>query len=125
MEKIYKEMGPAGCGHPGPDAMAKINDFARAELAPEDVYTFSILLCDNEVDRDFERFTEKSLHNLAALFLGTCNVFDHNWSAHGQTARIYHTEVKKEPGVQTEGGEALPLSEGLCLHAARKQRGAD
>ncbi len=34
-----------------------INAYARKELKDEDVYTFSVILCDNEVDRDFEAFS--------------------------------------------------------------------
>jgi hypothetical protein len=37
-----------------------INRFARTPLTAEQVYCFAVRLCDNEVDRDFERFDEKS-----------------------------------------------------------------
>lgn len=46
-------------------------------------------LCDNEVDRDLERFDPDALEELGRLFLGKSGVFDHQWSAQGQTARIY------------------------------------
>jgi hypothetical protein len=77
--------------------MAAINAFAKAELSPEAVYTFSVLLCDNEVDRDFERFTEKTLAELRELFIGKTGITDHNWSSGGQKARIYRTEVVTDP----------------------------
>ena len=38
------------------EQLAKINRFSRRELSVEEVYVFSLLLCDNEVDRDYERF---------------------------------------------------------------------
>ena len=34
-----------------------INQYSVKELTPQDVFCFSIVLCDNEVDRDTERFT--------------------------------------------------------------------
>ena len=40
--------------------LALINKLAKAELTAEQVYVFSLRLCDNEVDRDFERFGGKT-----------------------------------------------------------------
>ena len=62
---------------------------------------FSVRLCDNEVDRDFERFGTEDLDRLGELFLGKSGIFDHQWSAKGQTARIYRTEVVREPDTVT------------------------
>ena len=30
----------------------KINKFTRRELTEDELYTFSVILCDNEIDRD-------------------------------------------------------------------------
>ena len=68
--------------------MALINRLAKTALAPEQVYTFAVRLCDNEVDRDFERFDIPALTALGELFVGKSGIFDHHWSAGGQTARI-------------------------------------
>ena len=46
------------------EELARINQFAKAELIAADVYVFSVRLCDNEVDRDFERFDEAALEKL-------------------------------------------------------------
>ena len=62
-------------------------------------------LCDNVVDRDCERFPRKSLEALAKLFVGKSGIFDHQWSAKGQTARLYRTEVVEEPGQTTTAGD--------------------
>lgn len=88
-----------------PEELEKINRLSRKELKAEEVYPFSVYLCDNEVDRDGERFPKKTLEELAGLFLGKSGIFDHNWSAQGQAARIYETEVLEEPDVVTESGE--------------------
>lgn len=71
---------------PEAEDLRLINQQAKVELTAEDVYTFAVRLCDNEVDRDMERFPRKSLERLAELFLGKCGIFDHNWSARGQAA---------------------------------------
>ena len=87
------------------EELDQINRFSKAELTADQVYTFSVRLCDNEVDRDFERFGTEDLDRLGELFLGKSGIFDHQWSAKGQTARIYRTEVVREPGTVTAAGE--------------------
>ena len=49
-----------------------INSYARRQLSADEVYVFSVVLCDNEVDRDFERFTVDSLKKLGELFVADC-----------------------------------------------------
>lgn len=83
-----------------------INRLTKRPLNSEEVFAFSVLLCDNEVDRDFERFTVQSLETLGELFLGKTGIFDHEWSAGGQKSRIYKTEVLYEPGKVTTAGDA-------------------
>ena len=68
---------------PDKAAMEKINLYTRRAYKPEEVYTFSVVLCDNEVDRDGECFTKETLEELAKLFVGydeglytlTCHAF--------------------------------------------------
>lgn len=81
-----------------------INQYSLKELLPEEVYCFAVLLCDNEVDRDFERFDKAALTALSKLFLGKSGIFDHNWSAKEQVARLYRTEVVKGDS-QTKAGD--------------------
>ena len=85
--------------------LALINGLAKAELTAEQVYVFTLRLCDNEVDRDFERFDNEALERLGELFVGRSGIFDHQWSARGQTARLYRTEVVREPAVRTRAGD--------------------
>ena len=86
------------------EELACINQFAKTELTEEQVYVFSVRLCDNEVDRDFERFDTAALERLGELFVGKSGIFDHQWSAKGQTARIYRTEVMREAAMVTAAG---------------------
>ena len=88
------------------EELADINRFAKTELTAEQVYAFSVRLCDNEVDRDLERFDTAAMERLGELFLGKSGIFDHQWSAQGQTARLYRTEVVQEPAVTTAAGDA-------------------
>ena len=101
------------------EELAIINQFTKRALKEDEVYTFAVRLCDNEVDRDGERFPRATLEELAELFVGKSGIFDHEWTAKGQAARIYRTEIVEEEGVCSQG-------EGLCVYAARRrERRAD
>ncbi len=82
-----------------------IGQFARKKLERDEIYTFSLILCDNEIDRDNEKFTVSALHTLAKLFIGKTGIFDHNMSSKDQTARVYSAEVITEQGRKTADGE--------------------
>ena len=88
-----------------PGHLEDINRLSRTPLTEAEVYAFSVRLCDNEVDRDGERFAPRTLEQLAPLFVGKSGIFDHNWSAQGQAARLYRTEVVAEPGRLTQAGD--------------------
>ena len=104
--------------------LAAINALARSELTEEQIYTFAVRLCDNEVDRDYERFPRKSLEALAGLFVGKSGIFDHQWSAQGQTARLYRTEVVEEPGRTTGAGDPACWLKG-CAYMVRTEGNRD
>ena len=104
--------------------LAYINRFAKTTLTEEQVYAFSVRLCDNEVDRDFERFDPAALERLGELFLGKSGIFDHQWSAKGQTARIYRTEVVKEPAMVTTAGDEYCWLKGWA-YLLRTEKNAD
>ncbi len=94
-----------------PDEAAKedldlINRFSRKELKKEDVFIFSVILCDNEIDRDGERFDNLALEKLKELFIGITGIFDHNHSGKNQTARIFSTEVVADENKKTSYGES-------------------
>ena len=91
-----------------------IGALARRPLGAEEVYTFSVRLCDNEIDRDFERFTLQTLEELAPLFVGKAGIFDHQWSARGQAARIYRTEVVREAGQVTRAEDGYAWLKGYA-----------
>lgn len=76
-----------------------INQYSLKELQPEEVYCFSVVLCDDQIDRDAERFPVETLKKLAPLFVGKTGIMDHQWTSTGQIARIYRTEVVSEQAV--------------------------
>ena len=73
--------------------LKEINKYTLEPLKAEDVFTFKAVLCDNEVDRAFDQFTQKALQDLQKLFLGKTVIKDHYRSTDGQVARIYATEL--------------------------------
>jgi hypothetical protein len=79
-----------------PAQLDKINRFSRRALKPEELYVFTVTLCDNEIDRDHEQFPEESLEKLAELFVGKTGVFDHEPRAENQNARIFETQIVHE-----------------------------
>ena len=103
--EIQKERSEQAAGTPAMEELEYINQYAKTPLEAQQVYAFAVRLCDNEVDRDYERFATAGLARLGELFLGKSGIFDHQWSAKGQTARIYRTEVVAEPGRMTAAGD--------------------
>ena len=86
-------------GVPTAVQLGAINALAKAELTEEQVYVFSLRLCDDQVDRDFERFDTAALPGLARLFIGKTGIVDHRWSSDSQVARIFAAETVLEDGV--------------------------
>lgn len=82
----------------------KLNRFTRTPLSEEEVYCFDVILCDNDIDRDMERFSEKALGELQELFVGKTGIFDHDLKSGGQTARIYDTELVRDNIRKTRDG---------------------
>lgn len=70
-----------------------INRYSQKELSADEIFTFSVILCDNEVDRDFERFSVSSLNTLAKLYIGKTAIRNHSMKSEDQSARTYKTEV--------------------------------
>ena len=110
--EICKDAAVKAIGTPDEDELALINGLSRRELGADEVYTFALRLCDNDVDRDFERFDDETLDELAPMFVGVSGVFDHQWSVRGQTARIYRTQVVGGDGTLTGDGRPYRFLKG-------------
>ena len=97
--EIKKATEAVSTGVPTQGQLEAINAQAKAKLTADQVYVFSLRLCDDKPDRDFERFDTEALPGLAKLFIGKTGILDHKWSTDSQVARIFATEVVKEDGI--------------------------
>ncbi len=96
---IKKESQVAVSGAATPAQLEAINRYAKAPLTAQQVYVFSLRLCDDAIDRDMEKFDTAALPALAKLFIGKTGIVDHRWSSDNQVARIFETQVVCEEGV--------------------------
>ena len=96
---VKKAAQAVGSGVPSAVQLEAINALAKGTMTAEQIYVFSVKLCDDQVDRDGERFDTAALPELARLFIGKTGIVDHCWSADRQIARIFETQVVKEEGI--------------------------
>lgn len=97
--EIRKAAEAVTSGAPTAMQLEQINALAKTRLNGEQVYVFSLRLCDDQIDRDGERFDTAALPALAKLFIGKTGIVDHKWSADNQIARIFETQVVREKDV--------------------------
>lgn len=84
----------------GERELALINAQALRALSADEIFTFRLAACDNQIDRDCERFTEATLEQLSKLYIGKPVLRDHKWSAETQTARVFDAQVADEGEVK-------------------------
>ena len=94
--------------------LALINRYTQKELTADEIFTFSVILCDNEIDRDFERFSVKALEKLAKLFVGKTAIKNHSMSSDDQSARTYKTEVVTDNEKLCSTGEPYTYLKAYC-----------
>lgn len=111
--KIIKS-GTSGGAVNTEEELQALNTFAKTELSTEDVYIFSVLLCDNDIDRDFECFSPETLKELSELFVGATGICDHEWKSENQVARIYRTELVCDTERKTKNGEPYMFLKGFA-----------
>ena len=86
--------------------LAQINRFSRKKLSEKEVFVFRVILCDNEIDRDMERFDSKALEPLAAMYIGKTGIFDHSMRGRDQSARIFDAAVETDESRLTQCAES-------------------
>ena len=84
--------------------LEKINQFTRSKFGTDELYIFSVILCNNDIDRDYERFSLEALKTLKDLFVGKTGIFDHSMKAANQKARIFETELEEVYDKKTADG---------------------
>ncbi len=97
-----------------PEMLEKINRYTRKALSADEVFVFTATLCDNEVDRDYERFTVDALKALAPLFEGKTAIQNHSMNSADQSARTFMTEVITDPSRTTTLGEPYTYLKAYC-----------
>ena len=70
MQTVTKEAQAQGKTAPVEEELAIVNQRNGTSLTAEEVYLFTVRLCDNQTDRDQEYFSRKDLERLAELFVG-------------------------------------------------------
>ncbi len=96
--KIQKQASVLTAGTPDAEQLEKINRQAKSPLKAEEVYVFSVRLCDDRPDRDHERCSTEALKALAPMFVGKTGIVDHAWSSEKQVARIFEAGVEYGDG---------------------------
>jgi hypothetical protein len=90
---------------PNAEELQKINQFTRRTFSADELYVFPVVLCDNEIDRDGERFSISALKTLSELFVGKTGIFNHSGRAEDQAARIFDCRVESDAEHRTSAGE--------------------
>lgn len=95
------------------EQLEKINKYTRRQLTEDEVYIFTAVLCDNDIDRDGECFSDNALEELQKLFIGKTGISDHDPQSCNQNARIFDTEITEDSSRRTKNGNIYK-----CLKAS-------
>ncbi len=82
-----------------------VNKLTRRNFSKDEVYIFSVVLCDNEIDRDNERFTDEALKKLEKMYVGKTGILDHDPKSENQTARIFKCFLEDVKGKKNSLGQ--------------------
>ena len=86
--------------------LKKINKFTLQPLTTEEVFTFKLVMGDNELDdRNYEPFNLNALKDLQKLYIGKTMIKDHKRTADNQIARVYDSELVQDSSKLTGAGE--------------------
>lgn len=105
--------------------LKKINKFTLSPLTSEEVFTFKLVMGDNELDdRNYEPFNLNALKDLKKLYIGKTMIKDHKRSADNQIARIYDTELVEDSNKLTGAGEVFTKLIAKC-YMVKTEKNAD
>lgn len=111
-------------GTPTEEDIKLINEYALKKLSKDEIFCFSVILCDNDIDRDFERFDESALRTLEKLFIGKTGIINHSMKSEDQSCRTYKTEVLTDPARKTADGKIYTYLKGWC-YTVRSDKNRD
>lgn len=101
-------------GNPTDEDMILINKYSLRELSKDEVFCFSVILCDNDIDRDFECFDEDALKTLEKLFVGKTGILNHSMKSEDQSCRTYKTQLIRDNTRKTLIGEPYMYLKAWC-----------
>ena len=101
-------------GDPTDEDMTLINKYSLRELSKDEVFCFSVILCDNDIDRDFECFDEDALKTLEKLFVGKTGILNHSMKSEDQSCRTYKTQLIRDNTRKTLIGEPYMYLKAWC-----------
>lgn len=105
--------------------MKKINKFTLSPLTSEEVFTFKLVMGDNEIDdRNYEPFNLNALKDLKKLYIGKTMIKDHRRTADNQIARVYDTELVQDEIKKTGAGETYTKLIAKC-YMVKTEKNAD
>lgn len=88
------------------EELSKINTYTLNPLTKDDIFTFKLSMCDNELDdRNYEPFNLQSLKDMQSLYVGKTVLKDHDISVDNQVARVYDTELIYDTTKTTQASE--------------------
>lgn len=112
INKNYTTENQAGV--PTDEDMTLINTYSLKQLSKDEVFCFSVILCDNDIDRDFERFNEESLKALEGLFVGKTGILNHSMKSEDQSCRTYKTKLIVDNDRKTVDGMSYMYLKAWC-----------
>ncbi len=101
-------------GLPSDEDMTLINNYSLKELNKDELFCFSVVLCDNDIDRDFERFSEDALKSLEKLFVGKTGILNHSMKSEDQSCRTYKTQLITDNNRKTIDGNTYTYLKAWC-----------
>ena len=101
-------------GNPTDEDMTLINKYSLRELGKDEIFCFSVILCDNDIDRDFECFDEDALKTLEKLFVGKTGILNHSMKSEDQSCRTYKTQLIRDNTRKTLIGEPYMYLKAWC-----------
>lgn len=93
---------------PTVEELTHIQKYLRNPVQASDIFVFNIRLCDNKVDRDYERFTISAIRKLETLYVGRSGIITVGNST--SYPRIFETWTNINKDIEVVAGD----HENLC-----------
>lgn len=93
---------------PTAEELTYIQKYLRNPVQASDIFVFNIRLCDNKVDRDYERFTISAIRKLETLYVGRSGIITVGNST--SYPRIFETWTNINEDIEVVAGD----HENLC-----------